>query len=174
MTLRTLLFLSIISFFGSHLMGQEEKDSEFKIGLGASLFNIADYEWDYESANSNDIYITIDLNDKFGNYKYINDEAGGDQKPDEIKPGNLANFELTVGSLYLFFNCLNINWPPLSSFATIANIRSAVAGNPNDSDIFERSGSELINPSRFNWELVMTGTLHSTANPRISSAIDLI
>ncbi|MDA9020529.1 hypothetical protein N9H88_00610 [bacterium] len=65
MTLRTLLFLSIISFFGSHLMGQEEKDSEFKIGLGASLFNIADYEWDYESANSNDIYITIDLNDKF-------------------------------------------------------------------------------------------------------------
>ena len=65
MTLRTLLFLSIISFFGSHLIGQEEKDSEFKIGLGASLFNIADYEWDYESANSNDIYITIDLNDKF-------------------------------------------------------------------------------------------------------------
>ena len=46
-------------------MGQEEKDSEFKIGLGASLFNIADYEWDYESSRSNDIYITIDLNDKF-------------------------------------------------------------------------------------------------------------
>lgn len=65
MTLRTILFLSIISFFGNHLMGQEEKDSEFKIGLGASLFNIADYEWDYESASSNDIYITIDLNDKF-------------------------------------------------------------------------------------------------------------
>jgi len=62
---RTLLFLSIISLFGNHLMGQEEKDSEFKIGLGASLFNIADYEWDYESSRSNDIYITIDLNDKF-------------------------------------------------------------------------------------------------------------
>ena len=65
MTPRTLLFLSIISLFGNHLMGQEEKDSEFKIGLGASLFNIADYEWDYESSRSNDIYITIDLNDKF-------------------------------------------------------------------------------------------------------------
>ena len=65
MTPRTLLFLSIISLFGNHLVGQEEKDSEFKIGLGASLFNIADYEWDYESSRSNDIYITIDLNDKF-------------------------------------------------------------------------------------------------------------
>ena len=64
------------------------------------------------------------------------------------------NFELTVGSLYLFFNCLNINCPPLSSFATIANIKSAVAGRPNDSDIFDISGSELMYPSRFNWELV--------------------
>jgi hypothetical protein len=65
MNLRTLLLSSLILFFGTNLLSQEEKDSEFKIGLGASLFNIADYEWDYESANSNDIYITIDLNDKF-------------------------------------------------------------------------------------------------------------
>jgi hypothetical protein len=65
MNLRTLLLSSLILFFGTNLLSQEEKDSEFKIGLGISLFNIADYEWDYESANSNDIYITIDLNDKF-------------------------------------------------------------------------------------------------------------
>ena len=65
MKLRILLLSSFILFFGNDLLSQEDKDSEFKVGLGISLFNIADYEWDYESASSNDIYITIDLNDKF-------------------------------------------------------------------------------------------------------------
>ena len=65
MKLRTLLLSSLILFFCTNLFSQEEKDSEFKIGIGISLFNIADYEWDYESAGSNDIYIPIDINDKF-------------------------------------------------------------------------------------------------------------
>lgn len=65
MKLRTLLLSSLILFFGTNLLSQEEKDSEFKIGLGISLFNIADYEWDFESSRSNDIYVTIDINDKF-------------------------------------------------------------------------------------------------------------
>ena len=61
MKLRTLLFSSMILFFGTNLLSQEEKDSEFKIGIGISLFNIADYEWDYESSGSNDIYIPMDI-----------------------------------------------------------------------------------------------------------------
>lgn len=65
MKLRTLLLSSLILFFGTNLLSQEEKDSEFKIGLGISLFNIADYEWDFESSRSNDIYVTLDINDKF-------------------------------------------------------------------------------------------------------------
>ena len=65
MKLRTLLLSSLILFFCNDLLSQEEKDSEFKIGLGISLFNIADYEWDFESSRSNDIYVTVDINDKF-------------------------------------------------------------------------------------------------------------
>ncbi len=65
MKLSTLLLMSCIFCFGDNVLSQEDEKSQFKMGMGISLFNIADYEWDYESSRSNDIYVTIDLNDKF-------------------------------------------------------------------------------------------------------------
>ena len=54
-----------------------------------------------------------------------------------------------------------------------ANIKSAVAGRPNDSDVLVRSGSLLANPARFNCVALHTGTQYSTAKPRSSSAMPL-
>ena len=52
-----------------------------------------------------------------------------------------------------------------------ANIKSAVAGNPNDSEVSSNPGSLLLYPPLVVWVAVTTGTLNSTANPLNSSAI---
>ena len=43
--------------------GQEIENANPKFGLGVSLFNITEYEWDLDASSS--IYTTFDINDKF-------------------------------------------------------------------------------------------------------------
>ena len=56
----------------------------------------------------------------------------------------------------------------------IANIKSAVAGKPNDSETSSRPGSEFVKPDLVVCVADTIGNSNSTARPRNSSAIDLI
>ena len=85
----------------------------------------------------------IDVPDKnMGNLYFENGK--------EYEPIPNANLLLTVGSLYLFFNCFTAIWFKSSSSSVLinANIRSAVAGNPKLSDVSSRPISLDTKPER--------------------------
>lgn len=61
-----LLTLIVMTLFTTQSsFGQESENTNSKFGLGVALFNIAEYEYDYDNAVSNSIYMTIDIGSKF-------------------------------------------------------------------------------------------------------------
>ena len=58
------LFLMILLTTQS-LFGQENENNDSKFGLGVSLFNLSEFEADYNSYPINTIFMTIDIGSKF-------------------------------------------------------------------------------------------------------------
>lgn len=62
----TLLTLIVITFFTTQSsFGQELENTNSKFGLGVALFNITEFEYDFDNSKSSSIYMTIDIGSKF-------------------------------------------------------------------------------------------------------------
>jgi hypothetical protein len=99
MKLTFLIFL-LVGVTSNYLFGQEQENINIRYGLGASVFNLPEYLYEFQSVNS--IYLTMDMKDNFrleptigfalskGLKKYIIGVGLFKQKP-------ISNFSLLYG-----------------------------------------------------------------------------